>query len=312
MSHSILQLKHLEKSYGEFKAVKKVSIDVKSGDFYALLGPNGAGKTTIIGMLTDLVRPSAGEIILDRFNYATHKHQAKQILGVVPQEINLSIFETVKQTMYQQAQYFGLKPKAVHDRIAQLMYHLDLESKFKTQVHQLSGGMKRRLMIARALVHQPKVLLLDEPTAGVDVDIRQVMWDFLKEENRRGLTIVLTTHYLEEAESLCNRVGVINHGRLVSEGNMSDLLGDLSIEQVSIEMEAAIGAFDLGQDYQWKKTNDKAIEVGIKNHQRLQDIIDIINAAGLRICRISHEKGRLEQIFSQLVSKKNSEQEGGA
>ena len=302
MPSNMVQLTQLSKSYGSLHAVDAIDLTVDEGDFYALLGPNGAGKTTTIGMLSDLVRPTSGEIMVNGLSYRRQKTAAKTYLGVVPQEINLNVFETVKQTMYQQAQYYGLQPKQVHQRIDLLMDKLDLKHKFKNTVHSLSGGMKRRLMIARALVHQPKVLLLDEPTAGVDVDIRKIMWDFLTEENQKGLTIILTTHYLEEAESLCNRVGVINHGKMISQGNMDELLSGLDTEQIIIEMNPLLNNFSLSQGYDWKKINDHTICVGIKNNQCLQDIIDECGKNNQKILRISHQRGRLEQLFSQLVA----------
>lgn len=302
MSRPMIQLIQLSKRYGDFYATNAIDLAVNEGDFYALLGPNGAGKTTTIGMLSDLVRPTSGEIVVNELNYRYQKTAAKAYLGIVPQEINLNIFETVKQTMYQQAQYYGLRPKQVHQRINFLMDKLDLKHKFKNTVYSLSGGMKRRLMIARALVHQPKILLLDEPTAGVDVDIRKIMWDFLMEENQKGLTIILTTHYLEEAENLCNRVGVIHQGKMISQGSMNQLLSELDTELITIEMESPLNNFTLSELYDWKKTNEHTICVGIKSNQCLQDIINECCDNNQRIQRISHERGRLEQLFSQLVA----------
>lgn len=298
----ILHIKNLSKHYGELKALDHVNININQGDFYALLGPNGAGKTTIIGSISDLVIPNNGDIIINKFDLKRQKTQAKQCLGVVPQEINLNTFEKVGQILYQQAQYYGLRASSVKDRAQYLLAKLYLLDKIDRQVSTLSGGMKRRLMIARALIHSPSILLLDEPTAGVDIEIRKSLWTFLRKENKNGLTILLTTHYLEEAEQLCNRVGLIKKGKCIFEGQMTDLLNDLDAEQLLIEI-AHPEKFRANSALQQQGivVHDHQLRVQLKKGQLLQEIIDMINKSGGNIVRIQYEESRLEQVFSMKL-----------
>ena len=224
-----LEINQLSKTYANgIQAVKNIDLRVKSGDFFALLGANGAGKSTTIGLITTLVNKSTGRIKIHGYDLETQTSEAKSCLGLVPQEINLSIFETCEQILLNQAGYYGVPRKLAKFRADELLERLGLEDKKRSIVRHLSGGMKRRLMIARALIHQPKVLILDEPTAGVDIEIRRSMWEFLTDTNAKGTTIILTTHYLEEAEQLCKNIAIIDKGSIIKNTSMKTLLNSLN------------------------------------------------------------------------------------
>lgn len=298
----LLDIRNLSKNYGSFKALDKVNLSIKHKDFYALLGANGAGKTTIIGIVTDLIMPSEGEILVNGYHLRTQTSLAKLNIGVVPQEINLNTFERVDQTLYQQAQYYGLKPSKVRDRVDYLLKKLLLTDKKSSTVVQLSGGMKRRLMIARALIHSPKILLLDEPTAGVDVEVRRSLWRFLRQENDRGLTIVLTTHYLEEAEALCNRVCMIKNGQRMFEGDMKQLLSELKGETIIVEMETDQLKLTKNLKQQCVDITPHSLEIEMRKDQTLQEVINEINKSKGSIIRIEHQASRLEQVFTQTLT----------
>ena len=234
-----LEIEQLRKTYaGGFEALKGISLQVKKGDFYALLGPNGAGKSTTIGVISSLVNKTSGKVNVFGFDIDKDLELAKQNLGLVPQEFNFNQFETVEQIVLQQAGYYGVSKSLAKERAKKYLSKLDLWEKRSERARNLSGGMKRRLMIARALMHEPQLLILDEPTAGVDIELRRSMWEFLQEINeKQGITIILTTHYLEEAEMLCRNIGIINRGELIENTTMKSLLNKLSVETFILDLE---------------------------------------------------------------------------
>jgi ABC-2 type transport system ATP-binding protein len=234
-----LEIKHLHKKYDNGPvAVKDITLNVEKGEFFALLGPNGAGKSSLIGMTCGLVQKTKGTIVVQGHNIDTDGDNAKLNVGLVPQEFNFSIFEAVEDILFTQAGYYGLSRKEVGPHIEMLLKKLGLFEKRKVKAMMLSGGMKRRLMIARALVHNPTLLFLDEPTAGVDVELRLEMYEFLRELNKSGVTIILTTHYLEEAEKLCNRIAIISKGEIVKQGTLEEITGGRGLEEVYLEVTA--------------------------------------------------------------------------
>lgn len=236
-----LEIEDLRKTYkGGFEALKGISLSVEKGDFYALLGPNGAGKSTTIGIISSLVNKSSGGVKVFGHDIDKELELAKQNLGLVPQEFNFNMFETVEQIVLQQAGYYGVSRADAKVRAQKYLTQLDLWDKRKERARSLSGGMKRRLMIARALMHEPQLLILDEPTAGVDIELRRSMWEFLKKINQEGITIILTTHYLEEAEMLCRNIGIINRGELIENTSMKSLLNKLQVETFILDLEAGV------------------------------------------------------------------------
>ncbi len=307
MSQSAISITGLSKRYHNgFEALKNVDLTVNKGDFYALLGPNGAGKSTTIGILTSLVNRSAGEIIIDGIDLARHPSLAKDKLGVVPQEYNINIFETCWQILMNQAAFYGVSKPVAQQRTIQLLKQLELWDKHNTIAGKLSGGMKRRLMIARALVHDPQILILDEPTAGVDVEIRQSMWRFLVERNKKGLTVVLTTHYLEEAESLCNCVAIIDHGKIVLETTMRDLLSQLEQEVLIFYLEKPIRCDPKIQGFSYSMIDDHTLEIEVKRGQMLNEIFAALNRCDIPVTSMRNKANRLEQLFMRLVNEKNA------
>ena len=232
-----IEIKNLVKTYdGGVKALKGISLSIEEGDFFALLGPNGAGKSTTISILAQLIKKTSGEIQVLGTDIEKNSSKVKMLVGLVPQEFNAGIFEKVGNVLYNQAGYYGITKKEAKPRIEKLLKDLGLEDKIDTASMKLSGGMKRRLMIARALVHQPRLLILDEPTAGVDVELRHQMWVFLRKLNESGVTIILTTHYLEEAEKLCRNIAIINKGEIVTQGTMAEVMGKRTLEEVFLEV----------------------------------------------------------------------------
>lgn len=233
-----LEIEQLRKTYaGGFEALKGISLQVKKGDFYALLGPNGAGKSTTIGIISSLVNKTSGKVTVFGYDLDSQLELAKQKLGLVPQEFNFNPFETVEQIVLQQAGYYGVPKALAKERAKKYLTQLDLWEKRSERARNLSGGMKRRLMIARALMHEPQLLILDEPTAGVDIELRRSMWEFLKQINAQGVTIILTTHYLEEAEMLCRHIGIIQRGELIENTTMKSLLGKLHVETFVLDVD---------------------------------------------------------------------------
>lgn len=302
MIQNALEISSLYKTYsGGVQAVKNVDLEIKQGDFFSLLGPNGAGKSTIIGIITSLVKKSSGTVKIMGFDLDSNPEQAKSMLGVVPQEINLNYFETPIQIMLNQAGYYGIPRKVAVPRAEYLLKQTALWSKRNVQSRTLSGGMKRRLMISRALINEPKVLILDEPTAGVDVEIRQDMWTFLQALNKSGTTILLTTHYLEEAESLCNKLAIINHGEIIKSGDMSDMLSELEVETMVLFLETKLTNAPKIQGVTCHLVDPQTLEIELKRDQSIDCVFKAIARLDIKVKSMRNKANRLEQLFINLI-----------
>ncbi len=302
-----LEIDQLRKTYqGGFEALKGISLRVKKGDFYALLGPNGAGKSTTIGIISSLVNKTSGQVKVFGQDIDTHLEQAKQHLGLVPQEFNFNPFETVEQIVIQQAGYYGVGKSLAKERAKTYLTQLDLWDKRKERARNLSGGMKRRLMIARALMHQPKLLILDEPTAGVDIELRRSMWEFLKKINQQGITIILTTHYLEEAEMLCRNIGIIHRGELIENTTMKALLGKLSVETFILDIDDEQKVQPLSQ-VTAQRIVDGSLEIELEKSQNLNSVFQQLTQQGVKVRSMRNKANRLEELFVAIV--RDSQQE---
>ncbi|MCK9781010.1 MULTISPECIES: ABC transporter ATP-binding protein [Enterobacterales] len=305
-----LELTELTKTYHNgVKALKGINLTVEAGDFYALLGPNGAGKSTTIGIISSLVNKSSGKVKVFGYDTDTDMVNAKRQLGLVPQEFNFNPFETVLQIVLNQAGYYGVPRKLALERAETYLTQLDLWEKRDDRARFLSGGMKRRLMIARALMHQPKLLILDEPTAGVDIELRRSMWTFLKQLNAEGTTIILTTHYLEEAEMLCRNIGIIQRGELVENTSMKGLLSKLESETFILDLASKSPLPEL-QNYQYRLVDTSTLEVDVKREQGLNSVFAQLNAQGIQVLSMRNKANRLEELFVHLVNEDHTEVEG--
>lgn len=300
-----LAIGDLRKVYaGGTEALRGVSLDMPAGDFYALLGPNGAGKTTVIGIVTGLVNKTAGRVSVFGEDIDEHPQSARRHIGVVPQELNFNVFEKVIDIVINQGGYYGIPRKVAMPRAEELLSQLGLLDKRNDQSRTLSGGMKRRLMIARALIHRPRLLILDEPTAGVDVELRRGMWDFLKQLTAGGTSILLTTHYLEEAEQLCRHIAIINHGEIIAAGTVRDILSRLQTETAILELadeQAAKAAATLA-DQAPRIVDASTIELDIERSVAVGAFIVQLEEAGVQVVRIRAKAGRLEEVFMRLTS----------
>ncbi len=297
-----LKTTNLSKTYGnQIQALKGVDLNVAEGDFFALLGPNGAGKSTVIGILTSLVLKTAGEVEIFGVNIDRNFQKAKSFIGVVPQEFNFNIFETPLQIICNQAGYYGIDRRTALQRSEKYLRLLGLWEKRNDIAGHLSGGMKRRLMIARALIHEPRLLILDEPTAGVDIEIRRSMWDFLKNINAAGTTIILTTHYLEEAEHLCRNIGIINHGTLVENTSMRALLRQLNLESYVLDLETELEELPVPLNSIARLVDRSTLEVDIKRGETLNEVYDALSAASIHVTSMRNKANRLEQLFVDLT-----------
>ena len=297
-----LKTTNLSKTYGnQIQALKGVDLKVAEGDFFALLGPNGAGKSTVIGILTSLVLKTAGQVEIFGVNIDRNFQKAKSFIGVVPQEFNFNIFETPLQIICNQAGYYGIDRRTALQRSEKYLRLLGLWEKRNDIAGHLSGGMKRRLMIARALIHEPRLLILDEPTAGVDIEIRRSMWDFLKNINSAGTTIILTTHYLEEAEHLCRNIGIINHGTLVENTSMRALLRQLNLETYVLDLETELEELPVPLNSIARLVDRSTVEVDIKRGETLNEVYDALSAASIHVTSMRNKANRLEQLFVDLT-----------
>lgn len=297
-----LSIRNLQKTYpGDVVALRGIDLDVAEGEFFALLGPNGAGKSTAIGIISSLVNKTAGEVKVFGHDLDHDTAEAKACIGLVPQEINFNQFETVHQIVANQAGYYGIPRRKAMQRAEQYLKQLGLWEKRDTVSRQLSGGMKRRLMIARALVHEPRLLILDEPTAGVDIEIRRSMWQFLEEINRRGVTIILTTHYLEEAEMLCRNVAVINHGEIVEYGTVTQLLDKLRYETFVLTVRGDIEELPPIDDYSLKVRRDGGLEVEVPKDLGINGLFTELSKQGVEVLSMRNKTNRLEEFFMRLV-----------
>jgi ABC-2 type transport system ATP-binding protein len=301
-----LVIKDLRKVYRNgVEALKGIDLTVREGDFFALLGPNGAGKTTAIGIVTSLIRKTSGSVSVFGHDLATERDAAKACIGVVPQEINLNMFERNDHTLVNQAGYYGVPKHVAEARAEKYLKALHLWDKRTGIARQLSGGMKRRLMIARALVHEPRLLILDEPTAGVDIEIRRSMWDFMREINAKGTTIILTTHYLEEAESLCRNIAIIDEGRIIENDSMKNVIGKLQLEVFVLTVKEAVSAAPVLNGYVSRLRNEHEIEVEVAKGQGLNDVFAQVSQLGLHVTSMRTKTNRLEELFIRLVENKD-------
>lgn len=307
-----LEITGLKKRYPGTKkkpgteALKGVSLTVPQGEFFAFLGPNGAGKTSLISIVSGLAMKTEGEVRIHGISIAEHADQAKAYIGLVPQEMNFNIFEKVIDIVIDQAGYYGISRKEAMPHAEEVLKGLSLWEKRNDMAQTLSGGMKRRLLIARALVHKPRVLLLDEPTAGVDVELRRGMWDFLRTLNASGTTIILTTHYLEEAEQLCRRIAIINQGEIIKEGSVKELLSSLNKVTLLIDTKEPLKLADMEllRDYPITKLDDTTLEVKLEHKQSANDMFRKLASIGIEVMNVRNSGSRLEEVFVNLIEKK--------
>ena len=297
-----LSLRQLSKTYRNgVQALKGIDLDVEQGDFFALLGPNGAGKTTAIGIIASLVNKSAGRVQVFGHDIDTDLETAKACLGLVPQEINFNQFEKVSTILVNQAGFYGIPRAVAKERMEVWLRKLQLWEKRDAVSRSLSGGMKRRLMIARALIHEPRLLILDEPTAGVDIEVRRSMWEFLRELNESGTTIILTTHYLEEAENLCRHIAIIDEGRIIEHDRMATVLRKLHSEVFVLNLRQPLNEAPQLPGYVLKLAGDGSIEVEVTKAQNLNDIFAALSARGIEVVSMRNKANRLEELFLRLV-----------
>ena len=300
-----LSIKNLTKTYANGnRALKGIDLAVEEGDFYALLGPNGAGKTTAIGIISSLVNKSGGHVEIFGHDIDIEIEAAKACIGIVPQEINLNLWEKVGNIVSNQAGYYGIGGKLARERVEKYLRALRLWDRRNDIARSLSGGMKRRLMIARALVHEPRLLILDEPTAGVDIEIRRSMWEFLREINDAGTTIILTTHYLEEAESLCRNIAIIDEGRIIEDARMSDILRRLQREVFVLSIDGELQAAPQLDGFVTRLRDDGELEVEKGRGTAINDMFAQLQAQGIRVASLRNKANRLEEMFMHLVERK--------
>lgn len=301
-----LTIKNLHKTYRNgVVALKGVDLEVQQGDFFALLGPNGAGKSTTIGIICSLVNKTSGEVSVFGHDIDTELETAKSCIGLVPQEFNFNQFEPVEEIVINQGGYYGLDKNTAKQRAEFYLKKLGLWAKRRDMARELSGGMKRRLMIARALVHKPKLLILDEPSAGVDIEIRRSMWIFLREINRQGTTIILTTHYLEEAESLCKNIAIINKGVTVESTAMNDLLMKLHIESFILNLDQPVGdkldGLQVEEGCEIEKQNEKTLIANVSKEYRINDLYAELSKRDIKVLSMRNKSNRLEELFVRMV-----------
>ena len=299
-----LEIDNLKKTYsGGTEALKGISLKVNEGDFYALLGPNGAGKSSTIGIIGTLVTKSSGNVKIFGIDLDENVAQAKSMLGVVSQEINFSQFEKVLDIVTTQAGFYGIKKSIAQPKVEKMLKRLGLWDKRHDQARTLSGGFKRRLMIAKALIHEPKLLILDEPTAGVDIELRREMWDFLKEINSNGTTIILTTHYLEEAEQLCRNIGIIDHGEIVVDTSMKELLRKLDVQGFVLDLEDPLKEVPTIKDYSLRLEDPLTLIAAVNKEKSINNLFDELNKLNIKVKSMRNESNRLEELFIEMVKK---------
>ena len=298
-----LTIKNLHKQYaGGVNALKGIDLEVEAGDFFALLGPNGAGKSTAIGIISSLVSKSRGSVSVFGHDIDSDPESVKSCIGLVPQEFNFGVFEKVFNIVANQGGYYGLKRDLASQRTEKYLRRLDLWDKRDTASRNLSGGMKRRLMIARALVHEPDLLILDEPTAGVDIEIRRSMWEFLREINEQGTTIILTTHYLEEAENLCRNIAIIDHGLIMENTSMKKLLGQLNMETFLLDTREEVDEVPELNGYSLLKVDAHTLSVDVAKENALNSLFTQLSDHGITIISLRNKTNRLEELFMGMVN----------
>jgi len=306
-----LSIQQLTKTYANgVRALRGLDLEVDEGDFFALLGPNGAGKTTAIGIVTSLVTKTSGRVEVFGHDIDRELNTAKSCIGLVPQEMNFNQFERVMGIVVNQAGYYGIPRRQARERAERYLNELQLWDKRNDRARTLSGGMKRRLMIARALVHEPRLLILDEPTAGVDIEIRRSMWVFMRKINEAGTTIILTTHYLEEAENLCRHIAIIDDGRIIENDRMSNVLRKLHVESFILNLEQPLAgdAAPALDGYEVRRTDPTTLELDLRQGQGLNGVFAALTAQGIRVLSMRNKVNRLEELFVRLVDGNNGEQ----
>ncbi|MEJ2389082.1 MAG: ABC transporter ATP-binding protein [Chromatiaceae bacterium] len=297
-----LAVTELRKVYrGGLEALKGIDLTVEEGDFFALLGPNGAGKSTLIGIVSSLVKKTSGRVEVFGRDLDRDPEGVKSCLGLVPQEFNFNLFLPVFEVVVNQAGYYGIPRREAKLRAERYLRQLDLWERRHMQARQLSGGLKRRLMIARALVHEPRLLILDEPTAGVDIEIRRAMWSFLRELNRRGTTIILTTHYLEEAESLCRNIAIINHGQIAEWADMGALLNRLHTETFVLNLKGRVADLPVLGGYVLEHLDDCTLEVEVSRDHTINGLFEALSRNGIEVISLRNKENRLERLFLDMV-----------
>ena len=297
-----LEISSLKKTYANgFEALKGIDLNVEEGDFYALLGPNGAGKSTTIGIVSSLVSKSGGQVRICGIDIDEDFSLAKKQIGIVPQEFNFNVFEKVEDVLIHQAGYYGIPIGLARQRASYYLEKLGIADKQNVQMRMLSGGMKRRLMIARALIHDPRVLILDEPTAGVDIEMRRSMYEFLRQTNEEGRTIILTTHYLEEAEMLCRNISIINHGKIVTQGSIKDLLRELNSETFLLDTQDALPAGLQVPGFELRQVEPQCLEVELAKGQDLAEVFTALSEAGVTVVSMRNKENRLERMFVNVL-----------
>ncbi|MCU7834028.1 MAG: ABC transporter ATP-binding protein [gamma proteobacterium symbiont of Taylorina sp.] len=297
-----LEINNLKKTYHSgFEALKGINLSIKQGDFFALLGPNGAGKSTIIGIVCSLINKTSGDIIIQGHDLFKYPREAKQCLGIVPQEFNFNVFEPVEEILVNQAGYYGIERREAFKRSEVFLKQLELWDKRREMARDLSGGMKRRLMIARALMHHPEILILDEPTAGVDIEIRRTMWSFLQKLNKEGTTIILTTHYLEEAEQLCKNIAIIDQGEIIKNCKMAELLSELDSECLLFNLKNPLELSPSLSGYPARLIDSQSLEVQVKKNESLNSLFELLNQLNIEVLSMRNKSNRLEQLFLNLV-----------
>jgi len=308
-----LSIRNLRKTYrGGFEALEGIDLDVAEGDFFALLGPNGAGKSTAIGIVASLVNKTSGSVSVFGHDLDRDAAAAKRAIGLVPQEFNFNQFEPAVEIVVNQAGYYGIPRREAWRRAEEYLRRLDLWPKRRSSARELSGGMKRRLMIARALVHRPRLLILDEPTAGVDIEIRRTMWQFMREINRQGTTIILTTHYLEEAESLCRNVAIIDHGRIVERSTVGQLLGRLHTETFVLNLRGSLAELPQLGGFVLDHVDDCTLEVSVSRDQSINGLFEALSRNGIEVVSMRNKQNRLEQLFIDMMDQSRRQALGEA
>lgn len=304
-----LSIKGLTKVYKNgVVALKGIDLNVNQGDFFALLGPNGAGKSTTIGIVASLINKTGGDVRVFGHRLDTELEAAKACIGLVPQELNFSIFEKVIDVIVYQAGYYGVPPKLAKQRAETYLKKLDLWNKREQVSMRLSGGMKRRLMIARALVHEPKLLILDEPTAGVDIEIRRSMWEFLQTINQQGTTIILTTHYLEEAEYLCKNIAIIDKGAIIENTSMKNLLATLNMETFVFDLKTPLKSLpQVDSPFVMRLLDNMTLEVDVEKEQSLNNLFGFLEGHHIEVTSLRNKANRLEELFLHLIAANKKE-----
>jgi ABC-2 type transport system ATP-binding protein len=304
-----LKISGLQKTYDNgFTALNNIDLTVEQGDFFALLGANGAGKSTIIGTICSLVNKTSGKISIFGYDLDSERDIAKSCIGLVPQEFNFNLFEPVIEIIVNQGGYYGIERKLAFRRAEELLKHLNLWDKRKEQARKLSGGMKRRLMIARALIHNPNLLILDEPTAGVDIEIRRSMWKFLSKLNASGTTIILTTHYLEEAESLCQNIAIIDQGDVIENTSMKQLLSVLQNETFVLDLKDPVTELPHSDEFSILLRDANSIEVKLNKSRSLNFMFDFFSQHNIRVQSMRNKSNRLEELFMQRIQNNKTEE----